>query len=146
MVLKPIASLVVLALFVAVPADAMAAKRGKLIKAAGSAYGQVLFDGRQRAIYLFTSDEGAGRSRCYGACARAWPPVLTRGRPRAGDGVDAAKLGRTRRRGGRRQVTYNGHPLYYYVGDTEPGEISCQDVFEFGGTWYVVAPGGSAVT
>ena len=141
-----IVTLMALALVAALPADAMAAKRGKRIKSADSAYGAVLFDGRDRAIYLFTSDGGTGRSTCYGACARAWPPVLTRGKPRAGAGVDAAKLGRTRRRSGRRQVTYNGHPLYYYVGDTQRGEISCQDVFEFGGTWYVVAPGGNAVS
>jgi predicted lipoprotein with Yx(FWY)xxD motif len=130
----------------AAPADAMAAKRkGKLIKVEDSRYGPVLFDGKGRSIYLFTKEKGS-RSRCYGDCAAAWPPVLTRARPRAGKGVDASKLGRTRRRGGRRQVTYGGHPLYYYVADTAPGEITCQDVFEFGGTWYLVGPDGSAVT
>jgi predicted lipoprotein with Yx(FWY)xxD motif len=135
--------LVVLA---AAPADAMAAKRkGKLIKVEDSRYGPVLFDGKGRSIYLFTKEKGS-RSRCYGDCAAAWPPVLTRAKPRAGRGVDASKLGRTRRGGGRRQVTYGGHPLYYYVADTAPGEITCQDVFEFGGTWYLVGPDGSAVT
>ena len=73
----------------------------------------------------------------------AWPPVYTSGRPRARAGVDADLLGhRPKRRGGRRQVTYNGHPLYYYVTDTRPGQITCQDVTEFGGTWLVVDPAG----
>jgi predicted lipoprotein with Yx(FWY)xxD motif len=138
---RTIPVLVALLALIAVP-DAMAAKT---IKAAGSRYGTVLFDGKGRSIYLFTKEKGT-KSRCYGDCARAWPPVLTKGKPRAGAGVDAAKLGRTTRRSGKRQVTYNGHPLYYYVSDTAPGEITCQDVFEFGGTWYLVAPSGDAVT
>jgi predicted lipoprotein with Yx(FWY)xxD motif len=71
--------------------------------------------------------------------------VFTRGKPRARAGVDADLLGTTRRRDGRRQVTYNGHPLYYYVTDTKPGQITCQDVTEFGGTWLVVDPAGTAI-
>ena len=67
------------------------------------------------------------------------------GKPRARGGVDAELLGTTARRGGRRQVTYNGHPLYYYVTDTRPGQITCQDVTEFGGTWLVVDPAGDAI-
>jgi predicted lipoprotein with Yx(FWY)xxD motif len=121
-------------------------KKGKRIKADGSRYGNVLFDGKGRAIYLFTRDAGEGKSRCYGDCARAWPPVMTRGKPRPSAGVDGDKLGTTKRRSGKRQVTYNGHPLYYYVSDTEPGEITCQDVDEFGGIWFVVKPGGRPVT
>jgi predicted lipoprotein with Yx(FWY)xxD motif len=50
-----------------------------------------------------------------------------------------------RRRDGRLQVTYAGHPLYYYVGDRRPGEVLCQAVAEYGGTWYVVAPDGRAI-
>jgi predicted lipoprotein with Yx(FWY)xxD motif len=140
-ILLTLAALTVLA----APTDAMAAKKGKTIKAADSRYGEVLFDGKGRAIYLFTKEEGR-KSECYGTCAKAWPPVLTKGKPRAAAGVDADKLGRTKRRSGKRQVTYNGHPLYYYISDTEPGEITCQDVTEFGGIWYLVAPDGNAVT
>ncbi|MBA3301507.1 MAG: hypothetical protein H0T15_06515 [Thermoleophilaceae bacterium] len=109
-----------------------------------SAYGEVLFDGKGRAIYLFTKEKGS-TSRCYGDCAVAWPPVLTRGKPRAGKGADGSKLGTTKRKGGKSQVTYAGKPLYYYVSDVKPNVITCQDVFEFGGTWYVVKPDGSAV-
>jgi len=119
-------------------------RRGKAIKVANSRYGRMLFDGKDRAIYLFTKEKGS-RSRCYGRCAVAWPPVFTSGRPRARAGVDRKLLGTTRRRDGRRQVTYNGHPLYYYVTDTKPGQITCQDITEVGGTWLVVAPSGNAI-
>jgi predicted lipoprotein with Yx(FWY)xxD motif len=121
-----------------------AGRRGKTIKIMNSRYGRMLFDGRGRAIYLFTR-ERSSKSRCYGECAVAWPPVYTSGRPRARGGAAARLLGTTTRRGGRRQVTYNGHPLYYYVTDTRPGQITCQDVTEFGGTWLVVDPQGNAV-
>ena len=78
------------------------------------------------------------------SCAKAWPPVLTKGKPRAGDGAKQRLLGRTERRNGRRQVTYDGHPLYYYVDDS-PGNILCHDVDEFGGLWLVVEPNGKPV-
>ena len=125
-------------------ATTSAARRGKTIKVMSSRYGRMLFDGRGRAIYLFTRERGS-KSRCYGGCADAWPPVYTSGKPRARSGVDPALLGTTTRRGGRRQVTYNGHPLYYYVTDTKPGQITCQDITEFGGTWLVVSPQGVAI-
>ena len=119
-------------------------RRGKTIKVMNSRYGRMLFDARGRAIYLFTREQGT-KSRCYGQCAVAWPPVYTSGKPRARGGVDAGLLGTTTRRGGRRQVTYNGHPLYYYITDTKPGQITCQDIVEFGGTWLVVDPQGDAI-
>jgi len=127
------------------PAPATAGKRrGKAIKVMNSRYGRMLFDGRGRAIYLFTREQGA-KSRCYGQCAVAWPPVYTSGKPRARGGADADLLGTTTRRGGRRQVTYKGHPLYYYITDKKPGQITCQDIVEFGGTWLVVDPQGNAI-
>ena len=107
-------------------------------------YGRVLFDGEGRALYLFTR-ERTGRSRCYGDCASAWPSFLTKGRPRARSGVKSSLLGTTRRRDGKTQVIYRGHPLYYYVGDRKAGQILCQDVNEFGGTWLVVSPSGQPV-
>jgi len=120
------------------------ANPGKKVKATGSTYGKVIADGRGEAFYLFTKEQ-TKKSRCYGTCARAWPPVLTKGKPRAGRGVRAKLLGTTRRKNGKRQVTYAGHPLYYYVDDS-PGNILCQDVFEFGGSWLVVKPNGEPVT
>jgi predicted lipoprotein with Yx(FWY)xxD motif len=115
------------------------------IKMMNTRYGRMLFDGTGRALYLFTR-ENSSRARCYGDCAVAWPPFLARGSLTAGSGAKVRLLGTTRRRDGRRQVTYRGHPLYYYVSDTKPGQVTCQNVDEFGGTWLVVAPNGRAIT
>lgn len=118
-------------------------RSGTEVVAADSQYGSVLFDSHQQAIYYFDK-ETSDTSRCYGACAEAWPPVLTEGDPRAGDGADAKLLGTTERDDGSTQVTYNGHPLYYYVDDPR-GEVLCHGVVEFGGVWLAVDPGGEAV-
>jgi predicted lipoprotein with Yx(FWY)xxD motif len=108
-------------------------------------FGRILFDGRGRALYAFTRDRRGGRSQCYGACAKAWPVYFAKGRLLAGKGVKQSLIGTTRRRDGRQQVTYNGRPLYYYVGDKSPGQVLCQNVKEFGGTWLVVRPNGQFV-
>ena len=115
------------------------------LTAADSRYGRVLFDGKGRALYAFTRDHRGGKSRCYGDCARAWPVYYKRATLTARSGVKRALLGTVRRKDGRLQVTYNGWPLYYYVGDTRAGQISCQNVREFGGTWLVVSPSGRLV-
>ena len=108
-------------------------------------YGGALVDRRGFAVYLFTHDRSAD-STCYGACAAAWPPYVVAKRPaNAGRGAQARLVGSVRRRDGHLQVTYAGHPLYYYVGDRRPGEVLCQAVLEYGGTWYVVAPDGRAI-
>jgi predicted lipoprotein with Yx(FWY)xxD motif len=109
-----------------------------------SSFGRILFDGRGFVLYGFTRDP-RGRSRCTGACARAWPPFIVKSRPRAGKRLVGARLGTIRRSGGRLQVTYFGRPLYYYVGDRKPGQILCQNVPEFGGVWRVVRPTGRLV-
>ena len=108
-------------------------------------FGAILFDGRGRALYAFTRDPRGGRSQCYGACAKAWPVYFARGALLAGKGVSKSLIGTVRRRDERQQVTYNGRPLYYYVGDKSPGQILCQNVDEFGGTWLVVRPNGQLV-
>jgi predicted lipoprotein with Yx(FWY)xxD motif len=111
------------------------------LTARSSTYGQALFDGRGFVLYAFTRDHR--RSACYGACAKAWPPYYApKGTLRAGAGLKRSLLGTVKRRNGRRQVTYAGRPLYYYVGDTGPGVIRCQDVYEFGGRWLLVRPSG----
>lgn len=109
-----------------------------------SEYGRILFDGRGFVLYGFTADR-TRRSVCRGACAAAWPPYVVTGTPRARSGVKQSLLGTIRRADGKRQVTYAGRPLYYYVGDRRPGQILCQDVFEFGGDWLVVRPSGALV-
>ena len=118
-------------------------RTGKRVTLHRSDYGKILADGRGRALYLFTRDEA--KSRCYGDCAEAWPPFLTKGAPRAGSRVKQKLLGTVRRSDGKKQVTYAGHPLYYYVGDHEPGQVLCQAVLEYGGYWYVVKRGGDPV-
>ena len=114
------------------------------LRAASSSYGRILFDGRGFALYGFTRDRPR-TSRCYGDCAKAWPVYYAKGKLRAGAGVKQSLLGTTRRKDGRLQVTYAGRPLYYYEGDTKRGQVSCQNVDEFGGTWLVVRPNGRLV-
>jgi predicted lipoprotein with Yx(FWY)xxD motif len=108
-----------------------------------SQYGGVLFDSGQRAIYLFDK-ETTESSECYGACAEAWPPVLTDGDPVAGKGIDQRLLGTTERDDGSTQVTYDGQPLYYYIDDPR-GQVLCHNVSEFGGLWLALQPSGEAV-
>jgi predicted lipoprotein with Yx(FWY)xxD motif len=121
---------------------ATAPTRRATVRAVHSQFGTILADGRGQAFYLFDR-EHSSRSECEGACAKAWPPVLTSGPPVPGKGARAKLLGTTRRRDGTRQVTYRGHPLYYYVDDS-PGHVLCQNVREFGGLWLVIRPSGNA--
>lgn len=110
------------------------------ITAAGSEYGSMLWGPQRQAIYIFEND-ARNRSRCYGACARAWPPVLTDADPQAGRGARKGLLGTIQRRNGDRQVTYAGKPLYYYAHEG-PGDVFCHDVDLNGGFWWVLGPDG----
>lgn len=125
-------------------AGTSAADAAATLTVRGTKYGSILFDGRGRALYTFTRDPRGGVSRCYGACAKAWPVYFAKGRLLAGRSVKQSLIGTTRRRDGRLQVTYGGRPLYSYVGDGI-GEVKCQGVAEFGGTWLVVRPNGKLV-
>ena len=116
---------------------------GIAIKTAESQFGQVLFDGDDQAIYYFDKEKGS-RSECYDACASAWPPVITQGEPQADGRVKGGLLGTTERDDGTTQVTYDGHPLYYYAHEG-PNEVKCHNVDEFGGLWLAVQPNGQAV-
>ncbi|MGK2877429.1 MAG: COG4315 family predicted lipoprotein [Solirubrobacterales bacterium] len=124
--------------------DVASAGGGKRIKTGRTSFGTIIQDSRGRTLYLFTKERST-RSRCYGECAKAWPPVLTSNDPVATGGAIQSKLGTTRRRGGKTQVTYNGHPLYYYVAEDEANEVLCQNVYEFGGKWYIVNRQGNAI-
>jgi predicted lipoprotein with Yx(FWY)xxD motif len=139
--MRPLAVLAALVATLVVAGDALAADRGTL-QVRGSDYGPVLFDGRGYALYAFTYDR-KNRSRCYGACAEAWPPYLVK-KPKAGAGAKRSLLGTTRRSDGSIQATYNGWPLYYYVHDPK-GEILCQNVREFGGLWLILRGSGKLV-
>jgi predicted lipoprotein with Yx(FWY)xxD motif len=125
--------------------DVAAAGGGKRVKTGKTQFGTILQDSRGRSLYLFTK-ERSRYSKCYGECAKEWPPLLTSNDPVATGGAKQSELGTTRRRSGKLQVTYNGHPLYYFVAEDEANEVLCQNVFEFGGKWYVVDKNGDAIT
>ena len=115
---------------------------GVTIATADSDFGQILFDGTGQAIYLFDK-ETTSVPDCYGDCAVAWPPVLTSGPPVAGTGTGTDLLSTTPRTDGSTQVTYAGHPLYYYAHEGK-NEVTCHNVSEFGGLWLVITPAGQA--
>lgn len=115
---------------------------GTRVRVADSEFGPMLYDTTGQAIYLFDKEEGP-RAECYGACAADWPPVLTDGGPRGVRGARSGLLGTTERRDGTLQVTYGGHPLYYYAHE-DPWQVLCHDFVEYGGTWFVVQPDGDA--
>jgi predicted lipoprotein with Yx(FWY)xxD motif len=117
------------------------AATGTTITTGGSEFGAMLFGGPGQAIYLFDK-ETDGQPACYEDCATAWPPVLTDGAPQASGEVQPGLLGTVPRADGSTQVTYAGHPLYYYAFEG-PGEVTCHDVAEYGGTWLVVTPAGT---
>jgi predicted lipoprotein with Yx(FWY)xxD motif len=115
------------------------------VKVAMSGLGSVLTDGQGRTLYLFTRDSGT-TSSCSGGCTSVWPPVTSSTAVQAGTGASASLLGMTLGGGGQMQVTYNGHPLYYYVGDANPGDTHGEQLNQFGGLWYAVSPSGMQVS
>ena len=107
--------------------------------------GKIVVDGRSRTLYLFEKDKN-GKSRCSGACAAAWPPLLTKGKPKAGGSAKSSKLGTTKRSDGTTQVTYGGHPLYTFIGDhNTPGKTTGEGSKAFGAEWYVVGTNGKKI-
>lgn len=112
-------------------------KHGKL--------GTILAVGSKRmTVYMFEGDKGSG-SACTGACARVWPPVTTSGAPTASGAAASGDLGAITRPDGTMQVTYKGHPLYYFARDGDAGDAYGQGVVGFGASWYVLTPSGSKV-
>jgi predicted lipoprotein with Yx(FWY)xxD motif len=106
--------------------------------------GKVLASSSGRTLYLFMADKN-GKSACYGACPGYWPPLMKKGALRAGTGVKANLLGTTKRKNGKLQVTYNGHPVYLFKQDSGAGQISGQGQNFFGGKWYVISAAGKAI-
>jgi predicted lipoprotein with Yx(FWY)xxD motif len=115
------------------------------LKLTSSKDGRYLVESQGHSLYLFEKDEG-GESYCNGACAAVWPALETGAMPHAGAGVDAAALGTIKRDDGDMQVTYHGHPLYYYAADAStPGKTKGEDIEQFGDGWYLVRAGGKSV-
>jgi predicted lipoprotein with Yx(FWY)xxD motif len=121
------------------------AASGVSISTAKGSDGTYLTGASGRALYLWVADSG-GMSSCSGACAKAWPPLLTKGTPIASHGVSSSDLGTVTRADGAKQVTYKGHPLYSFVEDSGSGMTKGQGSNQFGAKWWLVAPSGSAIT
>ena len=125
--------------------SASASTTGTVITTHAGSAGTFLTDGSGRTVYLWAKD-GMNMSDCSGACAAAWPPVPATGKLTASGGVKASDLGTITRSDGTKQVTYNGHPLYYFVGDSAPGMAKGQGNPGFGAKWWLVSPAGADVT
>ena len=119
--------------------------RSGTVDVANSDLGTILVNTQGRTLYLFQKDSGT-TSECTGACAAAWPPLHASGKPTVGGGATASMVGTTQRSDGAPQVTYNGHPLYLYQGDTQAGDTTGEGSTAFGGGWYAVSPAGDQVT
>ena len=115
------------------------------VSVASAGPGDVLIDSQGRTLYLFEKDTGT-TSTCSGECATEWPPLRASGKPRAGSRVKASLLGTTPRSDGEPQVTYNGHPLYDFQGDSNAGDTNGQGIDAFGARWYVLSPSGTEIT
>ena len=138
--MRLLAVFVLVAVIVAVPAFAAPPQAKVLVRS--TTVGKVLVDARGRTLYLRTLDSPR-KSTCYGACAAAWPPFITAAKPRAASGAKQALLGSAKRKDGTLQVTYAGHPLYFYAQDTRAGQISGQAT---GGIWWVLSASGQKLT
>jgi predicted lipoprotein with Yx(FWY)xxD motif len=123
---------------------ASAAPHAAKINVGKTGLGRVLVDAHGKTLYLWAHDTGS-KSTCSGACAKAWPPVVTKGKPVVRGGAKRGLVGTSRRADGRRQVTYNGHPLYTFIGDTKPGQTKGEGLTGFGGRWDPVSTAGKAV-
>jgi predicted lipoprotein with Yx(FWY)xxD motif len=124
---------------------ASASATGTVITTRSGSMGSFLTDGSGRTVYLWVKD-GMNSSACSGACAGAWPPVPAKGKLTVSGGAKASDLGTITRSDGSKQVTYDGHPLYYYVGDSGPGQTNGQGSDGFGAKWWLVAPSGVKIT
>ena len=114
------------------------------ISVRGSSLGQILVDGSGKSLYLFEADSGT-KSTCSGACAQAWPPLTTSGAPKAAGAASLSLLGTTTRSDGTTQVTYSGHPLYFFTGDAKAGDTNGEGSTAFGAGWDVLSPTGTKI-
>ena len=132
------------AVLVAVAHGSAPAQKNALVALRKGALGSVLVDRRGRTLYVFEKDR-KGASACDAACAKYWPPLVSPLAPHAGKGVHQSMLGVARRKDGRRQVMYAGHPLYTFVGDKSAGQTNGQGLTNFGAEWYVLAASGRTI-
>jgi predicted lipoprotein with Yx(FWY)xxD motif len=140
-----LATLAALAFFVLQPMKSKAAgANGPVISTASTSLGRVLVNSRGHTLYLFAKDRNS-KSACSGMCAKFWPPVIATGTPRVAGGAKASLIGTIKRADGKRQVTYNHHPLYAFVKDTAKGQTHGEGLSAFGAKWYPVSVAGARV-
>jgi len=144
MLIGGIAAVTVFVLVGAALAAAKPTARSATVATAKTGLGQIVVDSRGRSLYLFEKDS-RGHSSCSGLCASYWPPLLSNGRPAAIKGAKASLLGSIRRADGSRQVSYAGHPLYFFSGDTARGQTNGEGLKDFGAGWYVLTPSGKKI-
>ena len=123
---------------------APAASSGAGLSAASTSLGKIVVGPSGRTLYLFSKDSGK-KSNCAGACASNWPPYTASSKPSA-SGISAGSISLVKRADGAKQVTLDGHPLYYFAGDQAAGQLNGQGVNAFGAKWFTVAPSGTSVT
>ena len=138
---KALSLIAAAAVLVAAGSAAAALRGGIAVTLHKTNLGNVLATSKGRTVYMYTPD-GHDKSNCRSACAAIWPPLLTKGAPRAGAGVKQSLLGTTNRGGGKLQVTYAGHPLYSYTGDSRSGQATGE---AYDGTWYALSAAGAKV-
>ena len=107
--------------------------------------GNVLVDGQGRTLYLFQKDSGT-TSACTGSCATFWPPLIATGTPTVGSGANASLTATAVRTDGKKQVVYNGHPVYLYTGDHKAGDTTGQGLVAFGGGWFALSGAGDQIS
>ena len=123
---------------------AAASTSASALAVAHTSLGSVLVDSQGRTVYMLTADS-ANHSTCSASCLAYWPSVAVPGRlPQHVPGVTAT-VGSTALPSGGRTLTAGGWPLYTFVKDTKPGDVSGEGVVSFGGTWYAVSPSGQPV-
>jgi predicted lipoprotein with Yx(FWY)xxD motif len=115
------------------------------VDVAKTGLGNVLVDSQGRTLYRFLADQGT-TSECSGACATNWPPLEASGKPTAGKGADASMIGTTARSDGGTQVTYNGHPVYTFMGDKKAGDTNGEGLVAFGAAWFALSPAGVQIS
>jgi len=135
--------LVVVGSLIAIVGTAYAAS-GTVVTWRKTSLGNTITAANGHTLYLFRADHGA-TSECYGKCATFWPPLLTTGKPVGSGRVTASLLGTTKRKDGKLQVTYKGHPLYTFLEDKRPGQTAGEGSKAFGASWYALAPSGATI-
>src|SRR3954467_15240671 len=127
------------------PPAAAAAGAGVTVATHSGPYGTYLADSSGRSLYMFEPDKN-GSSTCYGACAKYWPPLTSTSAAQSGNGIQQAKLSTTKRTNGATQITYAGHPLYYFAQDKSPGDTKGEGLNLSGGEWYLLSTNGTSIT